>query len=151
MNLNHITFRSEFRSDFDKIVKMTGEIFPEISTEQIIKDLMELSSHFMVAYNNDTPIGIVGYREEMKSFNVYEAYYCGVLPDYRKVGIGKLIAQTAFAKIKMLNTAISKGSTFVTIMTRPGYTKNFCVKLGFEVIHSIINEGETQYIMQMVM
>ena len=151
MNLNHIKFGSEIGNDLDRIVTMTSEIFTDIPQTQILKDFRLPLSQYLVAYYKDSPVGIVAYREEMKGFKMFELFYAGILPEFRKNGLGKLLIQNALLKIKEDTGAEPTSSAFVTLIARPGDAKNFFVKTGFEVIHSIHTGTEPLVIMQKVL
>ena len=174
MDLEQIVLKTDITDDLERVVKMIAEVHTDIIPDQILADMTIFSlkkavpyvqqkwhnnplvkeilpPQFIVAYYEDSPIGILGYGEEKKGFNMFEMYYGTVLAKYQKNGIGKLLAQTALKNIKEHSGATPKQPAFVTVMARTGYTKNALMKLGFEVTHSIHNGTETLHSMLMTL
>ena len=121
-------------SEKQKITRMILEALPEwfgiaASREEYIKICADLV--FFAAYDNDMPIGFICLKETGKS--TVEVCVMGVLKEYHRKGVGKILFQ------KAKESAKNMGYSFIQVKTvqmgkYPEYdaTNNFYLSLGFK-------------------
>jgi len=158
-------------NDIAEVTEMMSRVFKDISLDQIILDITTLTSsykipenitallqnrndikpilppQFIVAYDNQIPVGIIGYREEMKTFGFYEIFYLGVLVGYRKEGIGTRLINNAIEKIKEDSQAFYNDLVFANLVCE-AKNENFFTKRGFQTIHSFNSSTEMYFILK---
>ena len=139
--------RNATTQDISLIRELTFKIWPQtyaaiISKEQIgymldmmysetsLKKQMTEGSQFLIAYDDNEPVGFAAYEEtEPQLFKLHKIY---VLPSQQGKGTGKFIIDRIIEKIKSQNA-----KALQLQVNRYNKAKGFYEKLGFSVLKEI--------------
>jgi ribosomal protein S18 acetylase RimI-like enzyme len=139
--------RNATAEDISLIRELTFKVWPQtyaaiISKEQIdymldmmysetsLKKQMAEGSQFVIAYEDNKPVGFASYQEiEPQLFKLHKIY---VLPSQQGKGTGKFIINHIIEKIKS-----NKAKALQLQVNRYNKAKNFYEKLGFVVLKEI--------------
>lgn len=101
----NLRFEKMNEQNFDKIVKIKRQLFPESSSEEdyeYAKRKPEFAEYFLF-YCNDIPCAITGWYDFDETKTDAFMGWFGVLPEFRRKGVGKKVFETTLAFVKEKN------------------------------------------------
>jgi GNAT superfamily N-acetyltransferase len=96
---------------------------------------------FIVRGNDATPLGMISLKHPFP--NNADLYWFGVLPEYHKKGIGRVLMKAAFERARSKNCTTMTVETLGPSDPDPGYTKTraFYTAMGFRPLFELSHHG----------
>jgi diamine N-acetyltransferase len=93
------------------------------------KQANERKHHFVIAYQDDTPLGFASYEFNCEKTNKTKVHKIYILPNQQGKGIGKALIDYIFVESKK-----QKSQTVYLNVNRFNAAKDFYLKIGFSII-----------------